>query len=178
MPKNRPIFLFAFANDDKDYLAQLKEEERLLRHALAGIHDQEIIEYQSLSHTDFDDIYDSFYRSHERVAILHYGGHSNSNGLQLEDRQGEAQDLAVLLGKEKGLKLVFLNGCSTEAQVELLWKAGVPAVIATTADINDTKAKKLAHHFYKAIASGRSIKDAFEIAASAIRDDDIAPRCG
>ncbi len=175
MPKNRPIFLFAFANDDKDYLAQLKAEERLLRHSLAGIHDQEIIEYQSLSNTDFDDIYDSFYRSRERVAIFHYGGHSNSKGLQLEDRQGKAENLAVLLGKEKGLQLVFLNGCSNEAQVELLWQAGVPAVIATTADINDTRAKTLAHHFYKAIAGGKTIKDAFEIAASTIRDHQTDP---
>jgi hypothetical protein len=62
------------------------------------------------------------------------------------------------------LKLVFLNGCSTKGQVELLFAAGVKAVIATSRPINDPKAKDFAVAFYEALANKRTIKRAFDLA--------------
>ncbi|MEZ4471740.1 MAG: hypothetical protein R3F60_13265 [bacterium] len=42
-----------------------------------------------------------------------------------------------MLSSQPGLQLVFLNGCSTEAQVRRLLDLGVPAVIATNRAIDD-----------------------------------------
>ena len=38
--------------------------------------------------------------------------------------------LAQLMGIQKELQLVFLNGCATKGQVEQLFAAGIKAVIA------------------------------------------------
>ena len=43
----------------------------------------------------------------------------------------DAAGLAAFLGQQRGLQLVFLNGCSTQAQVKGLLEAGVGVVIAT-----------------------------------------------
>lgn len=51
MSNKRPFFFFAFANDNKNYLDALKDEERLLRKSLAAVHDDEIAEFLSLSHS-------------------------------------------------------------------------------------------------------------------------------
>ena len=43
----------------------------------------------------------------------------------------------IFFGMQKNLKLVFLNGCSTKAQIEVLQNQGIENVIATVKDIDD-----------------------------------------
>ena len=59
-------------------------------------------------------------------------------------------------GNSAGLKLVFLNGCSTRPQVKRLLDAGVPAVIATARPIDDAVATEFAVAFYQALTTGYS----------------------
>src|SRR4051794_12730841 len=53
----------------------------------------------------------------DRIAVVHYGGHADEGRLFLEEGldggPAHAEGLASLLGRQRGLKLVFLNGCST-----------------------------------------------------------------
>ena len=71
-----------------------------------------------------------------RIAIFHYGGHANGFSLLLESEDGKntatnKEGLVPFLSKQPGLKLIFLNGCSSEAQANDLIKSGIPAVIGT-----------------------------------------------
>jgi hypothetical protein len=57
---------------------------------------------------------------------------------------------------------VFLNGCSTQPQVDDLLRAGVSAVVATARPIDDDAACQFAENFYRKLASGYSVRDAFD----------------
>ena len=165
MPYKRPLFLFAFANDKAAKL-RLDQEERAVREALAEKDQQEAIQYLSMGQTTLADIYNTFDRYHNRIYIFHYGGHSNQNLLVLDGPDARSDSLSTLIGQQDPLKLVFLNGCSNAAQVNALWSKGAPAVIATTADVEDDKASQLAERFYKALTGGKSIAEAFATASS------------
>src|SRR5208337_3355154 len=70
--------------------------------------------------------------------------------------------LAGYLGGQGGLKLVFLNGCSTRPQVAELLRKGIDVVLATARPIDDTAAREFAVDFYKQLVAGRTFRDAFE----------------
>ncbi|MCB0185689.1 MAG: CHAT domain-containing protein, partial [Caldilineaceae bacterium] len=92
-----------------------------------------------------------------RIALWHYAGHANGYQLLLEDDQGQraladAGGLADFLAQQRGLELVFLNGCSTQPQVQGLLDAGISAVIATAQAIDDAVATRFAECFYQSLA--------------------------
>ena len=163
MNNQRPIFLFAFAND-QDRSLRLIEEGRSIREILSPAHDQKRIEVLQLGHTTLDDIFSTFNRLHNRVGLFHYGGHSGEDFLHLEDTKARAQGLAPLMGMQENLKLVFLNGCANKQQVQRLFKAGVKVVIATLAAVEDQNAYLFSKTFYQALVDGKSIRQAFETA--------------
>jgi hypothetical protein len=74
-----------------------------------------------------------------------------------------------LIGAQKNLQLVFLNGCATYGQVEKLLASGVKSVIATSVAINDTKATEFAEQFYRALAGQYSIGRSFETAKAFLK---------
>ena len=139
----KPVFLFAFANDVAASL-RLDEEWRQTDKALQADEDAGRLKYHIIPYATRDDVWDKFNRFHNQVTIFHYGGHSGSEGLNLKGSVLEGKNLATLLEQEQNLKLVFLNGCSNAGQVEGLLEKGVPAVIATSAPINDRRAINLA----------------------------------
>ncbi len=108
------------------------------------------------------------------IVLFHYGGHAEGGGLLLNTSTGNtsmasATGLARLLGKIASLQLVFLNGCSTREQVQLLLENRVRAVIATSAPVDDRMAGDFADRFYKNLAAGESIGDAFGQARDFVR---------
>lgn len=165
-----PLFLFAFANDTSQSL-RLKEEERLIRDILAPAHDQNRIEYLSLGNTTVDDVYKTFNRFHDRIHLFQYSGHSEASFLELEDAQARAASLSTLMGMQKNLKLVILNGCSNKSQVDTLFEKGVKVVIATSAAINDAKALQFSKYFYQAFINRKTIREAFDTAISRMQND-------
>ncbi|MCB9351235.1 MAG: CHAT domain-containing protein [Lewinellaceae bacterium] len=169
MPPKRPILLFAFANDEA-YRLRLEAEERALREALAEADRRKEIEYKPIGQASLDDIYNTFNKLNDQIYLFHYGGHSDSEFLHLSGGHARSESLATLMGQQKYLKLVFLNGCSNREQVEALFDKGVPAVIATHAPVGDEDARHLAEQFYKALAGGKTIKQAFESAASYVQN--------
>lgn len=77
--------------------------------------------------------------------------------------------LARFLAEQRGLALVFLNGCSTAGQVSDLLDAGVQAVIATDQAVEDGMATVFAARFYQGMAGGAAIGAAFEEAKAAMQ---------
>jgi WD domain, G-beta repeat/AAA ATPase domain/CHAT domain len=175
--KQKPVIFVAFANDRVDgvrYLRSLPEEKRLIREALEDAGD--LCEYVERTNATASEIFDVFQnrKYRDRVAVFHFGGHANSYQLLLEATDGrvaaaEAGGLAVFLGLQRGLQLVFLNGCSTRQQASELLKSNVPAVITTSKEIYDKVAMKFAARFYRGLASGASIDKAFKEAEAAIQ---------
>jgi hypothetical protein len=86
-------------------------------------------------------------------------------------RQVCASSFTQFLRGIKSLHLVFLNGCSTKEQVDALLASGVRAVVATTRAVHDKLATELAERFYKAVAAGAAIGDAFQQATGAVRSE-------
>ncbi len=163
-----PIVYLAFANSLDDHLATLKDESRDIFRALQPLEKQGKIAIRREESSAFDEIYQDLLAYDDRIVIFHYGGHADGASLELEGGAGAAGGIAGLLGQQSSLKLVFLNGCATRAQVKLLHAAGVPAVIATSVKINDGRATQFSTAFYAALSEGRSIFEAFDSAASYI----------
>lgn len=165
---SKPVVYLAFANDKDGHLALLKEESRQLMSTLSALHDKQAIEVYRDESTKVQDLINSFNRFDGRMAIFHYGGHAGGTGLELEKGGAHAKGLGELFSKQKQLQLVFLNGCSTLAQVDRLMKLGVKAVIATSIPIQDTQAKDFSAWFYQALTAKRSIASAFNFAVAAL----------
>ena len=165
----RPIVLLAFADPRRD-LGNLKDE-------VSGLRDifwpkEEFVETIFLDHPSLDQIVAAFQRYRNRIVAFHYGGHASGFELLLEDSQGNTQSagasgLAQFLGGQRGLELVFLNGCSTRQQVQGLMEANVGCVIATTRAIDDRVATQFAKHFYRGLINGGNLQTAFAEASAA-----------
>ena len=160
MPTDRPVVFLAFADARSD-LSALRVEGWSLKDQFDDLKQRGVIadvvveEKASLKR-----IYSVFQKHRDRIAIFHFGGHADGDRLLLqsafEPRPAYAEGLATLLGQQRGLKLVFLNGCSTRPQVKRLLDAGVPAVIATARPIDDAVATEFAVAFYQALTTGYS----------------------
>ncbi|MGH7495086.1 MAG: CHAT domain-containing protein [bacterium] len=80
-----------------------------------------------------------------------------------------SEGLVSFLAKQRGLQLIFLNGCSSRQQALDLTEAGVPAVIGTSQKIDDEIATNLSGRFYKGLAAGLSIDRAWAEAVDQIK---------
>jgi len=176
----RPIAVFfAFANDRSGsarYLRNLPEEQRHVREAMEPAVEAGLCDVVERSNATVDEVLDVFqhpdYR--DRIAVFHFGGHAGSAELLMESASGAAAvahagGLARFLGTQRGLELVFLNGCSSRGQVQGLLDAGVPAVIATSEAIDDGVATEFSARFYKALAAGASVRTAYTEAQGAVQ---------
>jgi len=180
MPMNnntKPVIFLAFANDREGktgYLRNLPEEARQVHAVLDAAAKAGLCEVVMQQNVTIDTVLDTFQdaRYRDRIAIFHYGGHAESYELLLETAEGksaaaDAGGMAAFLGRQRGLQLVFLNGCSTQPQVQGLLDAGIGAVIATAQAIDDTVATDFAVRFYKGLAGGAAVQTAFHEAEAA-----------
>lgn len=160
MIQQPPVALIIFSNDLDSYLSNIEIERKYIEEALEQYHDSNRLKVITRSSVTIQDIFDLFNRYKGRIALFHFAGHASGVGLQLNDAVfnqeiGRTEGLADLFQREVAdgqLQLVFLNGCSTQGQVEKLQQAGVPTIIATNAAINDTKALHFARTFYNSLA--------------------------
>ncbi len=177
-----PVILLAFANDKENagagYLRGLTRERNAIRDALAKAEENGLCQVLVEPDATIDRIFDIFQNSQyrDRIALFHYGGHAESYALLLESAAGgkaiaHSEGLVGFLAKQKSLKLVFLNGCSSQKQSEDLVTAGVPAVIGTSQLINDTVATNLSTRFYKGMAAGMNINRAWTDAVDQVKTE-------
>lgn len=160
--------LFTFANDKDAYLNNLEFESKAVGKALSVLEDRGQVHLHRELNVNVEEAIDLLDRFDGRLLIFHFAGHASGAGISLHNSFGHASGLANLLGQQDTLQLVFLNGCSTAAQVQDLLDLGVPTVIATQAKINDRMASWFASKFYEKLANGGSIKQSFEFAKAAL----------
>ena len=108
----------------------------------------------------------------ENLRIFHYSGHASSDGLWLLNEKGglvKGHVKGIVKSLEAfGVKLAFLNGCSTEEQVRFFHKGGIPVVISTLYPVADLLARHFATFFYRALVRGKNLKESFEEAEKAL----------
>ncbi|HWV31990.1 MAG TPA: CHAT domain-containing protein [Dyadobacter sp.] len=162
-----PVILCAFSNSSDAYLSQLEKEKEAISDALR--------ERQGKGHLLLDTdprtikkLRDRLLLYQPQVEIIHYAGHASGSQLLMEDATVYGAGLLQSIRLQKNLQLVFLNGCSTQEQVNQLLDAGVRAVIATSVDIGDDTATRFAEDFYQKLAGGHSIDEAFKLATEVV----------
>ena len=175
----KPVIFLTFANDKVDdamYLRNLPKELHGIRESLDIAAKAGLCEIVERTAATVDQIFDVFQDPtfKDRIAIFHYGGHADGKQLMLETLEGEKQEsnsegLVPFFASQQGLQLVFFNGCSSQQQAEEMVAAGVPAVIGTSTAINDGVATDLSIRFYKGIAHGESIEQAWLHAIDAVK---------
>lgn len=169
--KTNSVIFSAFA-DPQENLINLNQEKNAIQDELALLEAQGLIK-KHLSRTGLDlpAYFDYLQTWKEQITIFHFGGHANHKGLRLQDVATFFEPLAnELIQKNKqSLKLIFLNGCSTYTHLKTLFELSNSAVIAARIPINDAKAASFAQYFYKNLAKGDSIKEAFLSAQNFIR---------
>ena len=164
----KPVVFLAFANEQEGqhYLRNLPEESRQLQSILQEAEDRGLCELVVRTNATLDLVDEVFRRHGSRVALFHFAGHADADRLLLESASGamaaHAEGLAGYLGGQGGVKLVFLNGCSTRPQVAELLRKGIDVVVATARPIDDDSARKFAVDFYQQLVAGRTFRDAFE----------------
>lgn len=165
------VVFLSFANNQERPLPSLSREDEgvfsaLINRSLKGhylIHRESFAGLESIN---------KFLDKYERqLCLFSYSGHADGQSLHLDSDQANALGIARQLGRsaENGsLKLVVLNGCSTAGQVKALLDAGVPAVVATSASVEDKSACEFGLRFFRGLGEKRlSIRDAFASALDA-----------
>lgn len=152
-----PVVVLALANDRAAGgcpLRNLPAERRAIQQQLAAR-----AEVRVLPDALLEEVWDVFCEESldGRIQVFHFAGHASGSWLAFENEAGapvnaHAEGFAGFLGRQDGLVLVFLNGCSTVAQVARL-RQGVRAVVATTDAILDEAAAELAGRFYAGLKS-------------------------
>lgn len=180
---SQPVIFLAFANDRDDYLPLINRERKNISRSMRRHADKGMIKLIAEASSTLEDIFEMFSSYDNEIVIFHYGGHAGGTELRLEQtdassRSAHARGLAQLLGQQEALRLVFLNGCATKEQVQLLLDSGVRAVVATSVPIQDQMATEFAEQFYNTLANHSSIQRSFNIATafiSAKYGDDFPP---
>jgi hypothetical protein len=158
------VLFLAFANSRSEPLLTLQEEDNGLYKILSGRQLKQHFILNRDSYATIESVAQYITQSKDQLRVFLYSGHAGRDSLMLEGQHANAEGIAHLLGQCRNLKLVFLNGCSTYDQVKGLLAKGIPAVLATSAPIDDRKAKDFSLRFFQALNEQSTIKAAFELA--------------
>lgn len=158
------VLFFAFANDPANPLGTLKKEaDELFRLLSPGqLKGHYVLYFEAFATREKLAYYLTQYKN--KLALFHYSGHAGRDLLATPDEASRAEGIAHLLGQCPNLKLAFLNGCSTQGQLGLLWEKGVPAILATSAPVEDQAATRFSSRFYQALSVQENVESAFELA--------------
>ncbi|MFK7970288.1 MAG: protein kinase [Bacteroidia bacterium] len=165
-----PVVCLAFANErtETGFLRGLSLELKAILSALEPAVRAGKIELKILPAATASEIANTFQEEwlEGRIRVFHYAGHADGDELWLEGEQGgnesfSSMGLARFLGAQDSLQFVFLNGCATQDHADLLLAANIPSVVVTSEKINDDQARKFGARFYKGLASGAHLLEAF-----------------
>ncbi|HKK76042.1 MAG TPA: hypothetical protein VJ953_13270 [Saprospiraceae bacterium] len=163
-----PVLYFSFANQADRHLSNLDEELKGIKAILRNKDAREKINMVREGNTQLTDILGDLPHYREALVLFHYAGHASGTKLEFDGQGAHARSLADYFRDYSKLKFVFLNGCSTREQVEGLLAAGVQAVIATSVEINDRRAKDFALEFYRVFELGYDLQSAYNHAVQSI----------
>lgn len=164
-PHRRPILLLMSNPLDTGPL-RLDEEYREIKLAISGARHRDRLELFLGAAPRYHDLH-ALLADHQ-PAVVHYAGHSGGGGIALTDDNGDThriaphalEDLFEIMGDS--VSCVVLNACLSEDQA-LAIAAHVPCVVGMSNSVPDHIAIEFAAGFYRAIADGRSVAQAFQL---------------
>lgn len=164
--------LFFAANPSSTSRLQIDEEIRAIQNNLASAKYSANVSLDIALATRADDILQRLNECNPHV--LHFSGHGSAiDGIALTDDTGGVQLLSVraidrLFCAMKGsIRLVVLNACFSKAQAQQI-SQHVDCVIGMTQSITDSAAAIFAASLYRALAFGKSVRNAFDQGIAAI----------
>ena len=167
----RPVAVGAFSDRvSDDLLPDIAEENQLIGEALQA---SEYLSWQPIPSASTQRVFDSLRYHRNHVVIFHFAGHATGDRLFFREmgthfEQAFRDGFAEFLSHLPHLRLVFLNGCATQCHVESLTSAGVPAVVATSGEVEDKVAAQFAAEFYRSLASSVTVAEAYGEAKAAL----------
>ena len=172
-PKSATIkILFLSANPAGTGRLALDQEIREVTSKIRAADYRDSLELVSWWAVRPDDLLQSF--NEHRPHIVHFSGHgSHSEEIILTDSSGRPKPVskAALVSLFRTLKdnirVVLLNACFSRPQAEAIIQVSDCAIGMRTA-IGDQAAITFAASFYRAIAFGRSVQEAFEQGTTAL----------
>jgi hypothetical protein len=171
---NQLKILFLAANPCDTSSLDLEEELRAIQLELRSAKHRDQIEFFPEHAVRPDDLV-----RHLRTIkpdLVHFSGHGTRGGIVLRGDDGRARQvrrdaLARLFGG-RDVKLLVLNACFSDDQAEAL-SAAVKAVVGTTDSVGDEAARRFSVAFYRTLADGNSIADAFRDGCDAVDLHDL-----
>ncbi len=153
----KPLIILAFANDattgGNPYLDQLNRERKDI---VSILKEGEFYDELVISPAIPKDLWPAISKNQNRLVAFHFAGHADEGEIMMLKGGVDSASLASLLSTCPNLKLVFLNGCNTAAQKDLLHQAGVPAVMGTSYKVEDQLATEFAIQVYQQLAKGNA----------------------
>ncbi|MEW7278954.1 hypothetical protein ABW636_10200 [Aquimarina sp. 2201CG1-2-11] len=138
-------FVGIFENDTQNPLSHLDDEKATIDKLLLTHNNRfskEIIHNEGI-----DNFINKLTLIANDMTVFHFSGHQGDGALQLSDEVFHNKGLVNILNNAPKLKMVFINGCSTDTIINAL--QNVPIVIGTTTPVYDHFAKTLAIRFYE-----------------------------
>ncbi len=162
------IFL-SFANSREDPLPSLKDEEESIYAMLARRMAQQHFNIHRDAEASTSSIAEYLLLYKDFISVFVFSGHAGRDKLLASDGKANALGIAQLLAQCPRLKLILLNGCSTQGQVaRLLELPSKPVVIATSAPVQDRAATQFSKSFFQSFCEqSSSIQEAFTAGLSA-----------
>jgi len=111
-----------------------------------------------------------------RYNVVEVDAHGTDSGILLDTEEG-GQDITrpgwwARVLRDRGIELAVLMACRTAEIGDSLSRAGIPYVVATIGDITERAASMFVRSFYRYLADGMSIPDAFDRARGALPQED------
>lgn len=158
--------LFLAANPRDTVRLRLDEEQRAIEHKILLAQKKDRIVIVNKSAVRVGDL--QLYLNQEKPTIVHFSGHGSHEGrIILEDNSGKARPIPppalarVFEILKDNIRCVVLNACFSHEQARAITQ-NIDCVIGMSSSISDKAAIAFASAFYLAIASERSIRNAFD----------------
>jgi len=170
------ILMLAANPVDVEYRPRLDEEAREIDEKIQGGSKRDSFEVVTQWAVRPSDLQKALLRHDPH--IVHFSGHGNKKeGIILEDRDGNMtpvskKALIELFRHLDDIKIVFLNACHSRRQIDALREV-IDFTIAMNTVIGDRAAVIFSSHFYQALAFGRSVRKAFELAKNQLELEGI-----
>jgi hypothetical protein len=168
--------LFLSANPKGASALRLSEEVRAIQERLLTSESRQSFKLESTWALRISDIQEALLRNNPN--IVHFTGHGGSNrGLVVEDNSRQSnvipnQVLSSLFTIFKDeVRCVVLNGCINKEQALAILNV-IGCVVCIPAGLSDKNAISFCASFYRALAFGRNIREAFELGRNTLQLDD------
>ncbi|GAA4278733.1 hypothetical protein [Aquimarina mytili] len=156
----KEFFVGIFENDAGAPLTHLDDERKAIDVLL--LKEKEIFSKEIILNEGIDGFISKLQLLTNVMTVFHFSGHHNNDdeAITLSDEIFNDKGLIQILNNAPKLKMVFINGCSSQKIVDAL--SNVPIVIGTKTPVYDHFAKTLSTRFYELLLNQKDNIDTAE----------------